>query len=440
MEKVMLVLVSSDEKAGVRAATGNNNKFYYLELDDNGIFIQRYGRIGTSGVTLTKPNSSKRDFDKKLKDKIKGGYVVADIDLETKDDKINITNDSKLDIMDLALEQIKHDDVSKELIKKLVNANIHNITSNTKITFNLKTGIFKTPLGIVTKSGVLKAKDILQELLAYVDEHGLKNSKDEDKVRSLSEQYYTIIPTIISNLRPLSSHLVNTKKIEFQNDICDTLIQSLDLIELEKEKAKSSTSNQPKEKIFDTSLTLLTDKKEFDRIVNYFETSKNKNHGHRTSNAKIKRIFNLNIDKDDKAFRSDMTNIQSLFHGTRLCNILSIIKNSLLLPKQSPGQVTGYMFGQGLYFGNQSSKSLGYVDSMYWAGGKKTSDNLVYMFLADVALGNYQIPKGPTSKNPDKGFDSYWAKSGQSGVMNDEIIIFNNNQIKLTHLLEIELN
>ncbi len=105
------------------------------------------------------------------------------------------------------------------------------------------------------------------------------------------------------------------------------------------------------------------------------------------------------------------------------------------MPKQSPGQMTGYMFGQGLYFASQSTKSLNYCDGGYWNSAK--NQDKIYMFIADIAMGNYQVPSGSRSRNPDKGYDSYWAKPGHSGIQNDEMIIFKNNQIRLKYILEI---
>ena len=105
------------------------------------------------------------------------------------------------------------------------------------------------------------------------------------------------------------------------------------------------------------------------------------------------------------------------------------------MPKQSPGQTTGYMCGQGLYFASQSTKSLNYCDGMYWNSSAK--QDKIYMFIADIAMGNYQVPSRSVSKNPDSIYDSYWAKPGQSGIQNDEMIIFKNNQIKLKYILEI---
>jgi hypothetical protein len=61
------------------------------------------------------------------------------------------------------------------------------------------------------------------------------------------------------------------------------------------------------------------------------------------------------------------------------------------------------------------------------------------MFLCSIAMGNYQVPKSSTGKTPDSGYDSYWAKPSVYGIMNDEMIVFNNEQIRLDYLLEIEI-
>jgi len=437
-KKVMLILVSSDgtdQSVSRTAATGNNNKFYYVELDGTTINL-KYGRVGTEGQSKTKQGQSERDFDKIIAGKIKRGYSKADIDLDADSSEVSVDRD----VMAIALAQIQSDEDSKDLIKKLVKKNIHNITSNTKIKFNMDTGLFTTPLGSVSKAGVNKAKVILDKLALNIDDNGILKGKREATVRKLSEEYYQIIPTIISDLRNINSHIINNRKLIEQNDICDALLQTIDMIDSEKDKSVQSVKDdKDMEQLFDTSLTLLKDISEFDRIVKYFEDSKNKQHGYRTSTSKIKRIFNMSIAKDDNAYRHDMDNQMELWHGTKLANLLSILKSGLLMPKQSPGSVTGYMFGQFLYFSDISSKSLNYCDGMYWNSSSR-DDNLVYMFVADIAMGNYQVPRGPTSKHPDKGYDSYWAKPGQSGIMNNEMIVPKNEQIKLKYLLEIQLS
>ena len=434
-KKVMLIYVSSTGN-GKGGNKGNNNKFYYIELNDEDV-ITRYGRVGDAGVTLSKPSVGLKGFEKLIRSKLAKGYVEVPLDLDS--DTTVIPTDGNQDVMLIALSQINSDDESKDLIKKLVARNIHNITSSTKITFNASTGLFKTPLGVVTKEGVDKAIELLNDLSNLVDDND-KYIKNENKVRQLSESYYSIIPTIVDNLRSISGHLTSNRKLSSQYDICNALLQSLDIIKADRDKKIDEVKQDISvPKIFDTTLKKLNDKKEFDRIVKYFEQSKNSQHGRTTSGAKIKNIYCINIASDDKAYRDDLPNQMELWHGTKVVNILSILKSGLLMPKYSPGSVTGYMFGQGLYFAKQSSKSLNYCDGMYWNSSSR-SDNKIYMFVADIAMGNYQVPSSSRSKMPDAGYDSYWAQPGKSGIMNDEMIVFKNEQIKLKYLLEIELS
>lgn len=434
-QKIMLIYVSSTGN-GKGCNLGNNNKFYYIELKDNDDVFAKYGRVGTEGTTLTKTSAGLSGFNKLVKSKKAKGYVEVPLELDVDETQISTGNS---DVMMIALSQIQSDQDSKELIKKLVNQNIHNITSNTKITFNVNSGLFKTPLGVVTKVGVNKALEILNDIAKYVNDDGLIKAKDEDKVRQLSESYYAIIPTTIDNLRPLNSHIYKNKRVSDQYDICNALLQSLTLIENEKEsKISELKADNTLPKVFNTALVKLNDAVEFTRVSDYFEKSKNQQHGRTTSGAKVVSIYKINIESDDKAYRGDLPNQMELWHGTKVANILSILKSGLLMPKYSPGSVTGYMFGQGLYFSNQSSKSLNYCDGMYWNSSSRNS-NKIYMFVADIAMGNYQVPKGSTSKLPDTGYDSYWAQPGKSGIMNDEMIVFKNEQIRLKYLLEIEV-
>lgn len=426
--KKMLIYVSSKGN-GIGGNTGNNNKFYYMELNGDVVNI-RYGRVGTKGQTTSKMGGE-REFNKILKAKFKKGYVESEIDLEVEEETIN----SSGNILELAMEQIKMlDNECKKLVERLVQKNIHNITENTKIKYDIKTGLFKTPLGVVTAKGVNKAKLILDDISEMIQ----KNNTSSDMFIKKNEEYFTIIPTVIGNLRDNSSFINTNNRVQEQYDICDSLISTIEIVAQEKAKQKTANSADIKNpEVFDITLDVLKDKKDFDRLVKYFEKSKNRNHGGKINSAKIEKIYTINLGKEEKEYRYDLNNQMQLWHGTKVANILSILKSGLLMPKYSPGQATGYMFGQGLYFSDQSTKSLNYCDGMYWNNSAK--QDKIYMFVADIAMGNYQVPNSSRSVKPNKGYDSYFAKARQSGVMNNEMIIFNNNQIRLRYLLEISL-
>lgn len=404
----------------------NKNKFYYLELNGDTVNVE-YGRVGSS-AQKTSYSGGERTFNKKLNEKLAKGYVESAVDLSISDTKIE-----RGDLFDIAMSQIKTDDDSKKLIEHLIKQNIHNIVSNSKITYDIKTGYFKTDLGIITEVGVNKALEFLNEIEGYISDSTF-NDKNKNKFIKANEEYFKIIPTKIKNLREWSNLLINLDKISKQYDICHALLDSLKIIsqELEKETTKS-------EKTFDTvfncEVKRLNDNKRIKQITEFFEKTKNSKHGNSANSYKIKNIYTISLGDEEKVYRKDLSNQMELFHGTKVANILSILKSGLLMPKYSPGSVTGYMFGQGLYFSDQSTKSLNYCDGMYWNNSAK--QDRIYMFIADIAMGNYQVPRSSTSRKPDKGYDSYWAQPGKSGIQNNEMIIFENNQIKLKYLLEI---
>jgi len=400
----------------------NKNKFYKLNLEGDTV-TGSYGRVGGSTQTMMYTGGQAK-FNSVLKSKLKKGYTESAV-VESTDD-ITITPGGQ-DIMTLAMSQVDTDDVSKILLKHLVDQNIHNIVSNTKVKYDPATGYFKTALGAISSKGVDDAISLLS---------GIKKSnyKDTESFRNLNNLYFRIIPTQISNLRSFNNLICNDAKVQEQLDICEALKSSIEIIEDTKKAAATKVTKKTKlPKLFEASLLHLKNKKEYKRIVDYFETSKNNRHGH--NNYKVTNIFNLSLGKENQEFRDTLPNQMELFHGTKIANLLSILKSGLLMPKQSPGRTTGYMYGKGLYFASQSTKSLNYCDGMYWARGR--SANKIYMFIADVAMGNYEVPSGSRGQNPSKGYDSYWAQSGKSGVQNDEMIVFENNQIKLKYILEI---
>jgi len=395
----------------------NKNKYYKLILEGDTV-IAEYGRVGSNPQTR-RYSGGQRTFNKKLNEKLRKGYVESKVIVESQSSNMNL--------MQVAMDQIKTDEASKELLKELVRQNIHNITSSTRITYNEKTGIFSTPLGIITQDGVEEALKLLDKIDTYQDQMGKLSDKKYAEFVEYNEKYFMIIPTKISNLRNYKNLLITPKLVQSQRDICEALSKSLSIVDNVKSDLESD------EVIFKTEIKELTDEVEYSRLVKFFEDSKNQKHG--KSNYKINNIYCVSIGDEEEKFRSDLPNQMELFHGTKIANMLSILKSGLLMPKYSPGSVTGYMFGQGLYFASQSTKSLNYCDGGYWNNTKKQSK--IFMFIADVAMGNYKVPNGPVNKKPDNGYDSYWAKPGISGIMNDEMIIFNNNQIKLKYILEI---
>ncbi len=101
-------------------------------------------------------------------------------------------------------------------------------------------------------------------------------------------------------------------------------------------------------------------------------------------------------------------------------NIISILKNGIIVPPANASYCCGRMFSSGIYFSDQSTKSLNYSYG-WWSG---SSDKNCYMFLCDVLMGKEYTPKSSYSYTGlPNGYDSCFAKAGISGVQNNEMIV-----------------
>jgi hypothetical protein len=139
-----------------------------------------------------------------------------------------------------------------------------------------------------------------------------------------------------------------------------------------------------------------------------------------------------------------MSNTHLLWHGSRSVNIASILRKSLLLPKQLVGVViTGQMYGQGVYIADDWAKSAGYtsLSGSYWShgsGGVKGRN--AFMFLVDIVLGRPFVAPGPSGyTSAPTGYHSVFGKAGHSGVQNNEFIIYKTEQHLLKYLIEFSV-
>ena len=249
--------------------------------------------------------------------------------------------------------------------------------------------------------------------------------------------YLQLIPQKVPSRRGwYETFFTEHTNLSGQNSFLDQLEGSIDLYKTKEEDLKKQLlAGKPvKEEIFKTKLELLNDDKIWAKIEKFYKDNINKSHV--SSHLKLKNIYVVSNEDWDSRYEpvaKKLGNEMMLWHGTRAFNILSIFKVGLIIPRSGGSyHITGRMFGDGLYFSDQSSKSLNYSYG-YWDGGNR--DNNCFMFLADVSMGKSYTPSGPTSSIP-KGYDSTFAKAQKSGVMNNEMIVYDVNQANLRYLCE----
>lgn len=424
-------------------AKENNNKFYELVLEEDGqTVVAKWGRVGAGSQSKTY-TGGKYEFDKILASKIAKGYVkskTVSITTARSSTNANLAEAAKRDMLgDKVLD--KKSSILVTLVEKLTEINRHQIiaASNGQIKID-DSGLITTPLGLVTASTITEARELLEKIEASV---ARKSFTTNTYIASL-ENYLELIPQKVPHKRGwYETFFTDFSSLTAQSSLLDQLEGSLDIYK-QKEKdilKKMNEKNKIDEKVFSTQLEMVTDPAIFSKLEKFYNS--NKNARHVSAHLKLKNVFQLKNDEFTKRFEEKtkkVSNIKTLWHGTRAFNVLSIFKNGLIIPKSGGNyHITGRMFGDGVYFSDQSTKALNYSYG-YWGGGK-VEDNC-FMLVADVAMGNEYIPDGYGSSRsyPVKGHDSVFAKAGKSGILNNEMIVYDLAQINLKYLCEFAKN
>lgn len=401
----------------------NHYKYWNAKLYDDGMVKADWGRVGGSGDS-GEWSGGQSYLDKKVREKIKKGYTeqktIGDV-------TVNVGTGSTVknaDLHSIAKSQlIKSSNPTLErLITRFVQANVHKITSSTQITYNSTTGLFTTPLGIVSLEGLTEARNLLAELAPLVRAH--KFGTDTDAILC---KYLRIIPQNLGMKRFSTETVIpNDNALQKQNDLIDSLESSYQATQ--SAPVTPNTPSKPQEQVFQVDLDVLTDQAERSRLDHYFETSKKRMHGY--DNVRVKEIFKVTIHDMANKFESKTIPIKEVFHGTSQANCLSILKSGLKISPPSTAAIAGKMFGNGIYGAINSTKSLGYT---YGRWGQGNTGDAGWLFICDFAMG--KIYEVQDSCNQPRGHDSVWAKAGRS-LQNDELIVYRNNQVNIKYLLE----
>jgi len=419
------------------SADANHNKVWKIEQFDDGSYKTYNGRIGTGVDGKPYPlaeNNLKHDgkAESLIASKLKKGYEELDIIQDASGQAITKTASvNGFDLEQVAVNQIETQ--SKEvldLVRWFARENIHQIISQSKIQYNAQSGLFETPLGVVGMGVVRDARNLLVDIGDLV-------SKDDfgEDFKHQVERYCMKIPQNIGRKKLNPRDIFNgLQDVQKQNDILDSLEGSIRMIMSGGGgNAADQAEQADMEQVFNTRIDLITDPLEIKRITDkYMRTLQSM---HACAHLRPKRIFEIEIREVKNAWDGDgskMSNISEYWHGTKIGNILSILKGGLIIPPYDSRYCAGRMFGNGVYFSSESSKSLNYAYG-YWSG---TRNDHCFMFLADVAMGEAYTPTGPSQSLPKPGYDSTFAKANVSGVRNHEMIVYRTSQANLTRLIE----
>lgn len=398
----------------------NMNRWWEVELLANDDVFTRWGRVGSTNEKLF-PGKGRSFMLSKIREKERKGYTEAKT-IDAGATTVKTVGSNELHSLAKAQLIKSANPILEDLIQRFVVTNVHKITENTTITYNADTGLFSTPLGIVTMEGIAEARNTLADIAKLV-----RKKSYNGELNRLTGQYLRLVPQKVGRKLVVEDLFPNEDAIQKQNDLLDSLKSSNEA--LNATKLVKTDDGKTVETVFKVDLDVLSDNKERDRINKFFEKSKKTVHGY--DNVKVREIFAVTIHDMDKGFARSLAPIHEVFHGTSQANCLSILKSGLKVSPPSTAAIAGKMFGNGIYGAINSTKSLGYTFGR-WGQGRYGDSG--WLFVCDFAMGNIQTVY--SSATPSKGYDSIWAKARSGGLYNDELIVYKNNQVNIKYLLE----
>ncbi len=444
---------------------GGNNKYYQIEAHtskDKKRFrlYSRYGRVGHSGTEEERiPEQDEASllaaFEslKTEKTGTKKGYV--EVKMAATKIGSSVTN-SQILSDDVKKDKVVADDADDDKKPKItLHASVEKLINRLyaeagqavrqQLSGSLQTST-ENPLGTLTLTQIEHGRSILQSIQQLLtDKPKLKGTIHADVIK-LSNDFYSAIPQQIAH-RPKPSEgqkaldewlatmvLNDEKRLDDKEDLLGLLSDVQGMV---KGFASTDLDNKYKE-IGCEYFFLDKDDATYKRIEDYHQSTRSSRHDWK---ATVMNIWRVQIkgqkDKHSPVMR-DIGNVKPLFHGSGPQNILGICKHGLLM--RPPGvYITGSMFGNGLYFADQSSKSEQYAFGRY--GGGSGRGDTYFMFVADVALGKikeYEAAQSHLQKAPS-GYDSVQGKKG-GYLVHNEFIVYDIKQHILQYLIEFKTN
>ncbi|KJX93203.1 poly polymerase 2 adp-ribosyltransferase 2 like protein [Zymoseptoria brevis] len=410
-------------------SSGNNNKFYKVQILTDGRNFRtwtRWGRVGATGQSAQLGDgslgSAMKEFEKKFKDKAAltwanrgaapkpGKYVFLEKDYQESEE------DEEPEELAGPSTQKAGRSRSSSPVKSKLNPRvasllelIFNQEHMDSVMADMNYDVKKMPLGKLSKATITRGynqlkllNDLFDDPSLATDLHGMNSVAEATE--HLSNLYYSYIPhnfgrnraPVISNHQRLKNEIILLESltdlkdadsiIKAGNDtnsvhVLDSQFQSLGLQET-------------------TPIDRATD--EFSHISDYLINSRGSTHGHE---YKLIDVFRIERQGENDRFeRSHSKRTASdrrlLWHGSRSTNYGGILSQGLrIAPPEAP--VSGYMFGKGIYLADMASKSANYCNS-YASGGHallllceaELGDPMQELVDASYDAGNDALAKG----------------------------------------------
>lgn len=390
----------------------NNNKYYEMRENEDDTFDVFYGRVGGFRNKATHPMTQ---WNQKLREKKAKGYtdqthLFAESSPVT--DASTIANPTVRSLMSRLLELANlsifqnYVVTAQQVTKKQVESAQQLLDDLAALlTVGMDTNAYNTKL--------LELFKVIPRRMAHVGEH-------------LADE----IPQSADDLQPLQDRLADEQA-------------TLDVMRGQVELAPvPAVPNQAPPTLLD-SMNLTIEPETDNHVLKLIKKMMG------ADATKFDAAFSVRHAATDAAFneyvrKQPNRKTLALWHGSRSENWLSILKNGLVL-RPANAVITGKMFGYGIYFADQFSKSLNYtsLNGSVWANGRQQEG---YLAIYEVHVGEQlELTRHePTHmqldanalKRLDTRYDSVFARQGVS-LQKNEFIVYNQAQCTVRYIVRI---
>lgn len=422
----------------------NSNKFYVAEIHqatDNykgkpyRLYVH-HGRVGANGQFKAEPfdtlDAVEKKYNTKVREKQRKGYVINDVAVQAvgSQQAQKKVNADSLKGVNITTVQSKAHGLHPKVVKLVEHLYAEtNQALSLSLSGTVKTDV-KTPIGALGVKGINEGRLILRNIASYLSSGTMVQSP---VIENLSIQYFRVVPRKMpSDLRKDTSWILNTmKKIDKEFETLDLYEDALRMLPV-----MDSNDILARYLALNTDIRYIEEKRTLDYLNHKVMSTHAPNH-----NFKLRLVSAYEIrQKNTPPFNpNNLPNVVNLFHGTRSANLVGILSTHLKTPQNLSTNVikTGAMFGSGIYFAHNSTKSWNYSKGL-WAG-RKNKYPTAFLFVAEVAMGNvYKLnyPQ-PSLTKPPAGYHSVMGCKGPY-LKNHEFVVYDPSQVRLLYLLEVE--
>lgn len=401
------------------SAAQNSNKGYIIRYYTDGTAQGFNGRVDDAGRMVPQRLMSWAEADGKRREKLDKGYR----EVETVADTTGAVNKqtarpvSNQSFVDTLVTQVANGNRQlADLIRMLATRNQHNIAQavSGSASYNVTTGQWSTPLGIIGPSAIAEARSFLASISNAVAANSYGGN-----FGYLVESYMTRVPMDVGRKRWEPRDVLGTpEQIAAQEALLDGLEASITAAQV----VSAPTTKYRLTLAVADSPTLAEWQADY--------TNSSRGADHYTRNWKIRAAYKVDLEAMTAAYKAmpDGGVRLRLWHSTGVGNVLSILLNGFRVPK---AQTNGWAFGPGIYFSNVGSKS-----TQYCGGGENFS------FLCHVNMGRpFEMRTWGQSRTPSEvtsgRYNSTYAigslqepnNRSHNGVKYNEMIVYETSRV-----------